>query len=119
MHNHSYKPIQSRSFYIVALICFIVLLVVVFVLIHKQDQMKEQIESEVLDESTTEVEDMFVSGRFVEISDETKPLMHEIIFYDTETGVEYLCFQAPYLYAITVLFNADGTPIIYEGGVSR
>lgn len=38
----------------------------------------------------------------------------ETIFYDKETGVMYLGVRAANQLAITVLLNADGTPMLYE-----
>lgn len=38
----------------------------------------------------------------------------ETIFYDKETGVMYLGVRAGSQLAMTVLFNADGTPMIYQ-----
>ena len=38
----------------------------------------------------------------------------ETIFYDKETGVMYLGVRAGSQLAMTVLFNADGTPMVHE-----
>ena len=39
----------------------------------------------------------------------------ETIFYDVQTGVMYLGVRHGSQLAITVLMNADGTPMLYEG----
>lgn len=39
----------------------------------------------------------------------------ETIFYDIETGVMYLGVRHGSQLAITVLLNADGTPMLYDG----
>ena len=38
----------------------------------------------------------------------------ETVFYDTKTGVLYLGVRHGDQLAVTVLFNADGTPMLYD-----
>lgn len=85
------------------LIVVILVLGVTFVFTIKKQEQK----SSYLDQK------IFVSGRFLKISDHKGVMQHEIIFYDTETGVEYMYCDGPYVSGVTPLLNSDGTPILY------
>lgn len=37
------------------------------------------------------------------------------VYVDTETGVQYLVIRSAYGAGMTMLVNADGTPMIWEG----
>lgn len=57
-----------------------------------------------------EGDNMFVSDRFVIVSDESNDCISQIIFCDTETGVLYL-YVANGHPAMTVLLDSDGKPL--------
>lgn len=50
--------------------------------------------------------------RFVKVSDES----YFIVYYDKKTKVMYAVSNCSYNYGtVTLLVNADGTPLLYEG----
>lgn len=57
------------------------------------------------------------SGRFTIISGENPNLYQETIIVDNNTGVMYLALHGYNHFGITPLLNADGTPMLIEGGI--
>ena len=61
------------------------------------------------------------SSRFILVSSEEGAhrmgltYYKESVFYDKETGVMYLGVRSANQLAMTVLLNADGSPMLYEG----
>ena len=78
-------------------LCFILCLLLVFMLLGCKGENENDI--------------LFSSGRFILVSNSPG----EAVFYDGETMVMYLLLYGVYQKAVTVLLNADGTPMLYEG----
>lgn len=55
--------------------------------------------------------------KFLVISDVYRFDDKSVIYVDTETRVQYLNFDYGHFSGVSVLVDADGKPILYEGGV--